>query len=174
MAYSFTYDEKYYGFFSSNASAYPDAPFSLNNTFVIAANSAAQGLSKPINFLADTDVYSMGTLSAGTYSISASNAYWFFGTDYSNFVSPTVSVYNSLGQVIAGGFSSSTSFDVSSVGDYFIGVTGSTFSQSQYSVNYLFTPPVNSPVNSGTLAISGSFSVGTQLILTGAFSDANG
>jgi hypothetical protein len=174
MAYSFTTDEKYFGFFSSKASAYPDAPASLNYSFVIAANSAAQGLLKPVNFFADTDVYAMGTLSAGTYSVSASNAFWFFGTGYSNFVSPVVSVYNSFGQVVAGGVFSSTSFNVTSAGDYFIGVIGSTFSQSQYSVNYSFTPPLNSSANSGTLAISGSFIAGTQVSLTGTFIDANG
>ena len=174
MAYTLTYDEKYYGFFSSTASAYPDAPNSLATSFVIAPNSNASGLLTAKNNVADTDVYAMGTLAKGTYSVDASNAYWFFGTGYSNYVSPVVTVYNSSGGVVAGGYYSSTSFTVTSVGNYFIGVTGSTYYSSQYSVSYTYTAPINYVANSGSLSINGTLALANQLSLSGIFTDENG
>jgi len=174
MAYTLTYDEKYYGFFSSTASAYPDAPNSLATSFVIAPNSNASGLLTAKNNVADNDVYAMGTLAKGSYSVDASNAYWFFGTGYSNYVSPVVTVYNSSGGVVAGGYYSSTSFTVTSVGNYFIGVTGSTYYSSQYSVSYTYTAPTNYVANSGSLSISGTLALANQLSLSGIFTDGNG
>ena len=174
MAYTLTYDEKYYGFFSSTASAYPDAPNSLATSFVIAPNSNASGLLTAKNNVADNDVYAMGTLAKGSYSVDASNAYWFFGTGYSNYVSPVVTVYNSSGGVVAGGYYSTTSFTVTSVGNYFIGVTGSTYYSSQYSVSYTYTAPTNYVANSGSLSISGTLALANQLSLSGIFTDGNG
>jgi hypothetical protein len=176
MAYTSTYDEKSTGFFSLNASYYLDAAPNLNTSFYIAAGSfnSAYGLLGTSGYFADTDVYRMGTLAAGTYSVSASSSYWFYGVGYASYITPTVGVYNSSGALISGGGVTSTSFTVSSSGDYYIGVTGVTYSSSQYSVSYTYTPPINYPANSGTLAIVGTLATGNALSISGNFTDANG
>jgi hypothetical protein len=176
MAYTSTYDEKSTGFFSTNASSYYDAPFSLNTNFYIAAGSvnAAYGLLGSSGYSADTDTYKMGTLATGTYTVSAASGFWFYGAGYVSYVTPTVGVYNSSGTLISGGGVTNTSFTVNSSGDYYIAVTGVTYASSQYSVSYTYTPPINYPANSGSLAISGTLAVGNVLSITGNFSDANG
>ena len=176
MAYTITYDEKYFGFPSSSAAAYPDAPNSIGTSFQIAEGiyNAANGLLTARNFLADADYYSMGPLAKGSYSVNASNGYWFAGAGYSSYVDPVITIYNSLGAFVAGGFSSSVAFTVTSANTYYISVIGSAFSSSQYGVYYTYAAPVNSPAVNGTLSISGTLNPGNVLSLTGIFSDANG
>jgi Ca2+-binding RTX toxin-like protein len=176
MAYISTYDEKYTGFYSSYASAYIDAPASTSTNFAIAEGVfySAYGLLGTDGYYADTDTYSMGSLNPGTYSVSASNGYWFFGSGYSNYVNPKVTVYNGSGNYIAGGSLSSASFSVTATDTYYIAVTGSNYWSSQYSVYYTYTPPANYAASSGTLAIEGSLTYGSTLSLTGSWSDKNG
>ena len=176
MAYTITYDEKYFGSSSLNAAAYPDAPNSIGTSFQIAEGiyNAANGLLTARNFLADADYYSMGTLAKGNYAVNASNGYWFAGAGYSNYVDPVVTVYNSLGGLVAGGYASSIAFTVTSVNTYYIAVAGSAFLSSQYGVFYNYTAPVNNPASNGTLSIAGTLNPGNVLSLAGIFSDANG
>ena len=176
MAYTITYDEKYFGSSSLNAAAYPDAPNSIGTSFQIAEGiyNAANGLLTARNFLADADYYSMGTLAKGNYAVNASNGYWFAGAGYSNYVDPVVTVYNSLGGLVAGGYASSIAFTVTSVNTYYIAVAGSAFLSSQYGVFYTYTAPVNNPASNGTLSIAGTLNPGNVLSLAGIFSDANG
>jgi Ca2+-binding RTX toxin-like protein len=176
MAYSSTYDEKATGFYSYYASNYTDAPGNLFSSFYVAAGlvNKASGLLTAGWYTADTDVYSLGTLSAGTYSVNASNSYWFYGSGYSNYVSPTVTIYNSSGQVVTGGYFSTATFTVTSNSNYYVEIKGSAYSSSQYEFYYTFTPPTNYAANSGSLAISGNLVVGSVLSLSGQFSDLNG
>lgn len=176
MAYSFTRDEKATGFSSIYASNYTDAPDYLSNSFYVAAGlwNKASGLLTASWYGADKDVYSLGTLGAGTYSVTASNSYWFYGSGYSNYVNPTVTIYNSAGQVVTGGFTSTAVFTVNSNSNYYVEIKGSAWASSQYEFYYTFTPPTNYPANSGSLAISGTPVVGSVLSLSGTFSDLNG
>jgi Ca2+-binding RTX toxin-like protein len=177
LAFSSTYDEKNTGYYSSYASNYTDAPASLATSFYIAAGSwnSAYGLLGSNGYYSDTDVYSMGILSSGTYSVSAYNGYWFYGTGYSNYVTPTVYVYDSSGNVVSGyGYSNVETFTITTQGTYYIGVSGSNYSSSQYSVYYTYTPTTNYLANNGTLAIEGNLTEGSTLSLTGSWSDANG
>jgi Ca2+-binding RTX toxin-like protein len=179
MAYLTTFDEKSTGFYSSNPSAYTDAPATLGTNFYIAPdiyNSAygLLGVNASYGWYADTDVYSMGSLNIGRYSVSASKGYWFYGAGYSDYVTPTVSVYNSAGNLVAGGSSSTTSFSVTASNTYYIAITGSNYSPSQYSLSYTYTPFTNYTANSGSLAITGNLIEGGTLNLAGTWSDANG
>ena len=179
MAFLTTVDEKSTGFYSTNPSAYTDAPAALETNFYIAPgiyNSAygLLGVNASYGWYADTDVYSMGSLNIGSYSVSASTGYWFYGAGYSNYVTPTVSVYNTAGNLVAGGSSSNTSFSVTASNTYYIAITGSNYSPSQYSLSYTYTPFTNYPANSGSLAITGNLIEGGTLSLAGTWSDANG
>jgi methionine-rich copper-binding protein CopC len=176
MPHFSTYDEKATGFYSYSASNYTDAPGNLYSSFYVAAGlvNTASGLLTASRYTADTDIYSLGTLSAGTYTVNASNSNWFYGSGYSNYVSPTVTIYNSIGQVVTGGYFSTATFMVTSNSSYYVEIKGSPYSSSQYEFYYTFTPPTNYSANSGSLAISGNPVVGSVLSLSGQFSDLNG
>ena len=179
MAYPSTFDEKSTGYYSTNPSAYIDAPATLKTNFYIAPgiyNSAygLLGVNASYGWYADTDVYSMGSLYIGSYLVSASTGNWFYGSGYSNYVTPTVSVYNSAGYLVAGSSSSTTSFSVTASDTYYIAITGSNYSPSQYSLSYTFTPFTNYPAKGGSLAITGNLIEGGTLSLAGTWSDANG
>jgi hypothetical protein len=171
-----TYDEQDTGFFSSNASAYSDAPFSLSTTFVLAPGTlnSAKGLLPAISGVSDKDVYRLGTLFNGNYSFSASGSFWFFGNGYTSFPYPTIKIYDSKGIQIAGGFSSNISIEVSTPGEYFLSVEGTTYQSTQYETYYTFTPPTNISPTNNSLSIIGELNVGGIVGTNGSFTDGNG
>ena len=173
MAYVLTFDEKQTGYYSIYASAYSDAPASIGTKFTLAKGITAYGLLSNTGFIADLDAYSMGLLYGGTYSVSASNANWFFGTGYSWFVTPAVNIYNSVGAWVAGGANGNAAFIVSVPGTYYAVVTGNTLSSSQYSLTYDRQIPIEYPA-SGSVYITGAPAVGSTLGVTYSVFDANG
>ena len=172
MSYSVTYDEKATGFFSSYASAYTDAPFSLSTPYTLAQATPAYGLLTATGYVADSDAYTMGILLNGTYSVSASNAYWFFGTGYSSFSTPSIAIYNSVGTSVASS-SYAVSFNVTTPGTYYAVVSGSTYQSSQYALSYSYTQPQNY-VATSNLTISGNASSGNVVSVIGNYYDSNG
>ena len=175
MSYANTVDEKSTGFYSFSASAYSDAPFSLDTTYVIAPSSteAAYGLLTAASGVADQDIYAMGTLYAGTYSISASRWTWFFGTGYSNYITPIVYIYNSLAVIVASGLYGTANFTITTPGTYYIDVKGSSSSSSQYQLIYTKEAPVNYALTSD-VSIYGTTKPGNTVGVTGTYTDANG
>ncbi len=173
MSYSVTYDEKATGFFSSNASAYADAPFSLSTPYTLAQATTAYGLLTATGYVADSDAYTMGILLNGTYSVSASNAYWFFGTGYSSFSTPSIAIYNSVGTSVASNSFGGVSFNVTTPGTYYAVVSGATYQSSQYALSYSYTQPQNY-VATSNLTISGNASSGNVVSVIGSYYDANG
>ena len=173
MSYSLTNDEKATGFFSSNASAYADAPFSLSTTYTLARATPAYGLLTATGYSADSDAYTMGILQDGTYAVSASSAYWFYGTGYSSYTTPVIGIYNSGGTLVASNDFGGVSFSVSVPGTYYAVVFGVTYQSSQYELSYTYTPPPNYPATSN-LTIVGSPSSGNVVSVAGNYSDANG
>ena len=173
MSYSVTNDEKATGGFSSIASAYADAPSSFATTYTLAQTIPAYGLFTATGSAADSDAYTMGILLNGTYSVLASNASWFLGTGYSSIVSPSIGIYNSLGNLVASNSVGSVSFSVSTPGTYYAVVSGATDQSSQYALSYTYTPPANDAATSN-LTIVGNPSSGNVVSVVGNFSDANG
>jgi VCBS repeat-containing protein len=175
MAYSNTKDEKSTGGLYSPV--YLDAPASTNTTFTLASTfgKAAYGLLNATGYSADTDAYSMGVLYAGSYYVSASKSYWFWGSGYDNFVMPIVTIYNADGTVLTGGgkYSYSATFNVYVANTFYVSVSGSASQSSQYELYYTYTPPVNNKATSD-LVILGATTIDGTARISGTYSDLNG
>ncbi len=146
MAYIVTNDEKQSGYYSSNSTDYSDAPANMNSSFTLAEGlyNAAHGLLGNYGNSADTDVYSMGNLFAGSYSVKASVGFWFYGTGYASYITPQVAIYNSKGVLVSGsGYLSNATFTITSPDTYYVAVTGVTYQASQYDLEYTYTKPIN-------------------------------
>ena len=173
MSYVYTYDEKTTGYFANYASAYTDAPFSTTTPFTLSRATPAYGLLTATGYSADSDAYSMGYLLDGTYTVSAYSSYWFYGSGYVYSVTPSVSIYNSVGTPITNNYYGSVSFNVTAPGTYYAVVTGSTYQSSQYSLSYSYILPINYTATSN-LSISGGNSAGSTVSVVGNYYDANG
>ena len=108
MAYSSNYDERYLdGYISYYAGTYDLSDSIYSGYGAIAANSLAYGeLSQTFaSYLGrDTDIYSMGVLSHGTYTVNVDDHTW----DFANFDYGSVnefSVLNSYGGIVATSYS---------------------------------------------------------------------
>ena len=104
MAYSSTTDERYLSGYISYSASTNDASDSIYSGYgIIAANSLAYGeLSQSYaSYLGrDTDIYSMGVLDAGTYSVDVDDYSWdFLNFDYGSV--SQFSVLNSYGGTVA-------------------------------------------------------------------------
>jgi uncharacterized delta-60 repeat protein len=176
MAYSTTYDEQDTGYFSSLASAYSDAPNSASTPFYLAAGNfnSAKGLLTAAYGLADRDAYALGILYKGSYYFSASTSYWFFGSGYSSYVSPAITIYDSNTTAVTNNYASNLTLNINTPGQYFLSVSGSTFQSSQYEVYYTFTPEINISPSNVSLAISGNLRAGSTVVASGNFLDGNG
>jgi len=176
MLYTTTTDEKSTGFYSTNPYYYADAPNSLLTTFQLAPGyfNTAYGLLTASGYAADTDVYKLGYLTSGMYSFSTSNSYWFYGAGFSNYVSPIINIYNSGGVSVATGYFGSLTYSVSSPGTYYVAVSGSAYSSSQYELSYAYTAPTNTPAVFSNISILGPFEAGGIVYVGGQYYDANG
>ena len=115
MAYIFTPDKQDKGVFSFNTLNDQDSPALRNSAFYIADRilNDAKGLLTSTDFSADTDDYYRASLSADSYSVSVSSGFYFFGSGYSNFITPQIIIYDSFGKAIAGSaFSSRATFNL--------------------------------------------------------------
>ena len=114
-----------------------DAPANLNYSFLLAEDIAGYGFLTDQYILGDKDVYSLGSLSSGYYSVDVDNYTW----DYSEIGYGSVSkfeVLDSLGAIVATSYSvySDINFTVNSAETYYVKITGSTYSTRQYKVEY--------------------------------------
>ena len=102
MAYSVTYDERTYGGYISGSAGSRDAPNDLNTLYVLAEGSVGFGaLIQPDFYQADLDVYHLGNLGPGNYTLDVDGYNWDYGNSYiagvNNF-GVIDSNYSSLGQ----------------------------------------------------------------------------
>ena len=161
MAYLATIDERYLGtFFSSSAGTY-DAYNFLNEVFVLAENVIGYGFSTDLYLTADEDVYSMGLLSPGVYTLDVDATTW----DFSEFGFGAISAFHvvdSVGRFVGSSYStlSDITFSVETAGSYYALVKGPAFSTEQYSIVYYETTPVNYPAIFSNPTYSGSLEVG--------------
>lgn len=138
MAYISTVDERYGGGFLQYDADDLDAPSTLNSTYVLAENDVGYGNLSDMYISADRDVYSLGILSTGYYTVDVDEYRW----DLSEFGFGSVSefrVLDSFGFVVDRSFStySDITFVVTSPETYYVEIIGgSSFSEEQYSVVY--------------------------------------
>ena len=158
MAYSSTYDERYYGTYVSSAAGYRDASSYLNSTYVLAEGTVGYGNLTYQSYTADTDVYSLGVLSAGYYSVDVDTYTW----DYSNVGFGGVSNFqliNSSGTIVATSFGtySDIEFTVSSSDTYYVKIVGNFYDDQQYSVTYSFDGEISVANSAAVWGSSGSY-----------------
>ena len=79
MSYYVTYDERYFGSGLSGVAGSRDAPGNANTSFTLAPNNVGYGALIPTTYYqADTDVYDLGFLDAGTYELDVDGNNWDF------------------------------------------------------------------------------------------------
>ena len=138
MPYTYTVDERYGNTVFSSSAGTRDVPNYLNQNYVIAegALNVAYGLLSDDYFTADIDTYSLGTLSQGIYRVSVQDVNWDYF--YSEFGSVSqFEVLNSFGFTVASSMNTWATLDfaVYSPADYYIRVTGPSFSEAEYSIS---------------------------------------
>ena len=185
MAYSTRIDERYYigltsytaGSLDVNDSFYDSSSVFgqlVQGTFAygeLTYNNGALGLFK------DVDIYDLGILSTGYYSIDVDDFTW----DFSNFDSGSVSSFsllNSFGQTLDTKYNTFTNIDfsVTSQGQYYVMISGPVFLDAQYTVKYDRTGDLvtTNPAIFGQATYYGSTEVGNSIRASNTYYDADG
>ncbi|MDG1448457.1 MAG: calcium-binding protein [Ascidiaceihabitans sp.] len=179
MPYFTTNSEK--KFFNTPAGLY-DASSSLNTTYYIAEgllNAGYGALIRPSLYTADRDVYHLGILAAGNYTLDVdgnnwdwSNSYYGYDTNIAQF-----GVSDSAGNWIDYTTSavSELTFTLSSATDIYAVVVGSAFQEAEYRIFYTYDGVSNSAAIWGTSAsYTGSLISGQEIDASVTYSDADG
>ena len=178
MAWVSTVDERYAGGYLSSPVNTNDAPSSVyNTTYRLAEGKWAYG-NLAESFLRDEDVYSLGSLSSGYYSLDVEKWTW----DYDNFAYGNVSKFsllNSYGSVVetSYGHFSDINFTVETSSTYYVNIEGPSYSEAQYRVKYEKTGELsttNSPAVFSNASYVGSLTVGSQVSTSIFYYDADG
>ena len=178
MVWSSTVDERYGGSLLSLPADTYAAPDNINSAFVLAEGQVGFGNLTDGYFTADQDVYSLGSLSIGYFTLDVDDFTW----DYSSFDLGSVGTFallNSYGVIEASSYTtySDINFSVSSPSNYYVKITGPSFGEAQYSVEYTRTGNLqntNSPAIFSNASINGNFEVGQTLTVNLTYFDANG
>ena len=179
MPYFTTNSEK--KFFNTPAGLY-DASSSLNTTYYIAEgllNAGYGALIRPSLYTADRDVYHLGILAAGNYTLDVdgnnwdwSNSYYGYDTNIAQF-----GVSDSAGNWIDYTTSavSELTFTLSSATDIYAVVVGSAFQEAEYRIFYTYDGVSNSAAIWGTSAsYTGSLISGQEIDASVTYSDTDG
>lgn len=184
MAYSTSIDERYIGLTSYTAGSLDvrDSFFDSSSIF----GQSVQGTytygelsyyRDAFGLLKDVDIYDLGTLSIGTYSIDVDDFTW----DFSNFDSGSVSSFsllNSFGQALDTKYStfSNIDFSVASPGQYYVMISGPVSLDAQYTFKYDRTDDlfINTPATFSSPTFSGNLVAGSKVTTSIAYSDADG
>lgn len=156
MSYSFTQSERIN--FSTTAGSY-DAPNSYpDNTYVLAEGISNTGYGALVtNSLSDADVYNLGVLGAGNYTVSVDGHTW----DYTNWMLggfSSFSVYNNSGVLLDTSTYGDISFAVQSNDSYYVKVKGSYGLDKQYSLYYIYDGTIQ-VTNANTAPVALDFTV---------------
>lgn len=146
MAFLTTIDERYGGGFLGLGADDLDASNLLNSTFLLAEGIAGYGNLTDQYLTADQDVYSLGVLSTGRYTIDVDDFTWDFSSTNFGFVS-RFELLDANGFVIAASHSSFSDIDfsITSPGTFYVKVIGSSFGEQQYRVSYSRIGDLNTP-----------------------------
>ena len=181
MAYLNTIDERYIGTYIQRSAGYYDASNSLSNGYLLGQYQTAYGALVASSFSRDLDTYGIGYFNSGTIIARASSITWDFVSNFYGSsagwwnVTPNIYIYNSYGQQVASGIgTASYKLNYLENDNFYVAVEGSSLSSSQYSLSYNYIPSINYSPSNGTLAITGSNSLGSTLTVSGNFVDSNG
>ena len=161
MAYNFIVDERYNGGYLSYSADTYDASNLLNSTFKLVDGQTAYGNLTDVYTTADQDVYSLGTLSTGYYTLDVDSYTW----DWSSYGYGSVSRFqllNSYGGVVDTSYSvySDITFTVTTSDTYYAKIIGPSYSEEQYSIKYTKTGEL---LGDTTAPILTSFSLPTTV-----------
>jgi len=156
MSWSYTVDERYAGTLLSYYAGTYDAPNYLNEVYVLAPDDTGYGYGSG----GDIDIYSLGILTPGTYTLDVDSYTW----DFSKFsFSPNVfAIYDSLGNVVTSSILTSTdlTWTVASQSTYYAGIQSALYFDTQYSVTYT---KANSPAVFSNPVTYGTYEVGETI-----------
>ena len=178
MAWVSTVDERYAGGYLSTPVNTYDAPSSIYSTnYRLAEGKWAYG-NLAESFLRDDDVYSLGSLSSGYYTLDVDEWTW----DYDNFTYGNLSKFsllNSYGSVVETSYSrfNDIEFTVETSSTYYVEIEGPSYSEVQYRVKYEKTGDLsktNSPAVFSNASYIGSLTVGSQVTTNIIYYDADG
>ena len=139
MAYINTVDERYGGTIISGSAGSRDAPGVLNNLFALAEGQIGYGALIPDQFYnADLDVYHLGLLTTGTYSIDVNGSNWDFYNSYYAGVSSFGVVDQTGFDIVPASYTEYTdlTFTLTTNTDVYAYVQGGTFTGQEYSIQY--------------------------------------
>ena len=174
MAYAITSDERSYGTGIASSAGARDAPYSLAATYWLAAGfaNAGYGATIPPNYVLDNDVYSLGSLEPGQYTVKVSGSNW----DYSNSIygnaTPSLQVTTSTGTVLGSSIFGSYTFNVDATGTFFAVVIGTTYASNEYQIYYTYDGALPSAVNYvavWNISVAGSLVVGSTISAAGSW-----
>ncbi|MDA9007184.1 hypothetical protein N9J36_06170 [Litoricola sp.] len=175
MAWSSNTDERYGGGVLAFSAGELDASNLLNEEAVLAEGVVGYGYSTDTYSTADIDVYSLGILSAGTYSLDVDSNTWdFFSLDFG---SPSeFGIYDQFGLLVANSFSTFTDveFSVSNSSTYYAYVKGPIFGTAQYSIVYDEVVTTNSPAIFSNPTYVGTLQAGTSVTASALYIDLDG
>ena len=175
MAWSSNIDERYGGGVLAFSAGELDASNLLNEVAVLAEGVVGYGYSTDAYLTADIDVYSLGILSAGTYSLDVDSNTWdFFSFDFG---SPSeFGIYDQFGFLVANSFSTFTDveFSVSASSTYYAYVKGPIFGTAQYSIVYDEVVTTNSPAVFSNPTYVGTLQAGTSVTASALYLDLDG
>jgi len=175
VAWSSNVDERYGGGFLAFSAGELDASNLLNEAAVLAEGVVGYGYSTDDYITADIDVYSLGVLSAGTYSLDVDSNTWdLFSFDFG---SPSeFGIYDQFGFLVANSFSTFTDveFSVSTSSTYYAYVKGPIFGTAQYSIVYDEVVSTNSPAIFSNPTYVGTLHAGTSVTASAVYLDLDG
>ena len=175
MASSSNIDERYGGGFLAFSAGTLDASNVLNEDAILAEGVVGYGYSTDAYLTADIDVYSLGLLSAGTYSLDVDSNTWdIFSLDFG---SPSeFGIYDQFGLLVANSFSTFTDieFSVSASSTYYAYVKGPIFGTAQYSIVYDEVVTTNSPAIFSNPTYIGTLQAGTAVTASALYLDLDG
>jgi peptidyl-prolyl cis-trans isomerase A (cyclophilin A) len=156
---------------------YQDAPFSLSTTFRLApgVGQKALGLVAATSGTVDSnDLYSLGTLPAGSYTFTVTLGAWYTGAGFGGATLPALGLYRGSDgvRVALSSTTGTLTHQVDTQGSFYLGVLGTP--GVQYAISYeRVAPPPNQPAQAST-SIAGTPVPGSTLQVQGYYSDGNG
>ena len=190
MAYISTVDERYGGTATSSSAGSRDAPNYINSDYVLAEsstyNSTAYGTLVYANYSSDTDIYSLGLLSEGTYTIDVDADNWdYYNSDIGSITS--ISLLDSLGSSLITDYSITSlvytddadiEFNVESASTYYLKIVGASYGTTEeYRATYTRTgdlPDSNNSASFSNATYVGTKKAGQDITANIVYSDLDG
>jgi len=176
MAYTATIDEYQGDAFNYRAAGFRDAPGVLGYTIFQLAQGSAQAAYGALSSANDLDVYRLGWLVPGVYTLQVKAMAWQSNSTIAATYVPSLQMLDELGLTVpqASSNSGSLSFTVSQPGDYQVRLASPTGAATQYQLSYTFSGATPNVAANVVANMGGTLTEGQALKANYSFSDANG